>query len=327
MSKQKYYYNPQSLQFESYQLPLKTRLFKIVGMCCAVLLTSTMIYLLADTLMPSQKERALMRELDQTKYHYENLQAQVGDLTSQLELVQERDAKVHRFVFGVDPIDGDIWTAGVGGYDRYVDLAQYPNAGAVMTEAQSNADQLERRLAIQERSLDSIEMLAMERAKMFDAIPSIKPVRVDLLKRNVTMLSGFGMRLHPIHKIRKMHEGIDFTAPRGTPIQATGSGTVVTVRNSRIGWGKHVIINHGYGYKTLYAHMQDIHVEVGDVVKKGQQIGTVGSSGTSTAPHCHYEIHQDGRPVDPIHYCLDGLTPSEYKAVVERAAAAGVSFD
>ncbi|MDX1477607.1 MAG: M23 family metallopeptidase [Saprospiraceae bacterium] len=327
MSKQKYYYNPQTLQYESYALSWKAKLFRVLSICCGIILSGAVIYFLADTYLPSQKERALMRELDQARYHYQNLQNQVAHLSEKLGEVQERDARVHRFVFGADPIDQDVWTAGIGGHDKYADLLQYPNAGDLMLKTQETVDQLQRQLSIQELSLDSIETLAYERARMFDAIPSIKPVRVDLLKRNVTMLSGFGMRLHPIHKIRKMHWGIDLTAPRGTPIQATGSGTVVTARNSSSGLGRHVVIDHGYGYETVYGHMHEIMVKVGDKVRKGQQIGTVGSSGTSTAPHCHYEIHQDGRPVDPIHYCLDGLTPAEYRAVVKKASEAGVSFD
>ena len=242
-------------------------------------------------------------------------------------LSRRGDAKVHRFVFGMDPIDQDVWQAGVGGHNQYADLLEMSHSGEILNATYASIDKLERQLDIQSSSLTELEKQALERAEMFDAIPSIKPVRVDMLKRNVTLLSGFGMRMHPVHKIRKMHWGIDFTAPSGTAIQATGAGVVSSVRNSKTGFGHHVVIDHGHGYQTLYGHMQDIIVKEGQSVTKGEKLGTVGSTGTSTAPHCHYEVHQDGRPVDPIHYCLDGLTPEEYKALVARASSAKQSFD
>ena len=140
-------------------------------------------------------------------------------------------------------------------------------------------------------------------------------------------LSGYGIRLHPVHKIKKFHKGIDFTAPRGTAIQATGNGVIQRVENRKNGYGRNVIIDHGFGYTTLYAHMQDVDVEVGDTVTKGQKIGTIGSSGTSTAPHLHYEVRINNRPVNPIDYCMDGLTPEEYKELVIRASIENQSFD
>lgn len=327
MSSQKYYYNSHTLQFEEYRIPLKKRFYRTLGLSSAILVTAFGIYILAYTSFPSQKEKSLLREIDQMKYEYGVVATHLEQLAGRLNQIQERDAEVHRFMLGMEPIDSTVWEAGVGGHERYASLMQFPHSGEVMTLTRRRVDQLSRQMELQAGSLDSIETMALEKEEKLASIPSIKPVRVDLLRRNVTLLSGFGMRVHPIHKVRKMHTGIDFTAPTGTAIQATGNGVVVSIKESGSGYGRHVVIDHGFDYQTLYGHMAEVHVKLGEQVNKGQQIGTVGSTGTSTAPHCHYEVHYNGVPVDPIHYCLDGLTPQEYKSIVDQASIANQSFD
>ena len=158
------------------------------------------------------------------------------------------------------------------------------------------------------------------------SIPSIKPVRSDKLARSVKLLSGFGYRIHPIFKVRKMHAGIDFTAPRGTPIQATGNGKIIKAGRGS-GYGNRVIIDHGYGYQTLYAHMDRIDVKVGQTVTRGEKIGLVGNTGASTAPHCHYEVIYKGQKVNPIQFVLDGLSPEEYQELVNVASLENQSMD
>jgi murein DD-endopeptidase MepM/ murein hydrolase activator NlpD len=180
---------------------------------------------------------------------------------------------------------------------------------------------------LQSKSLDEILRLAQQKEEMLAAIPSIKPLRSDKLRRDIQLLSGFGWRTHPIHKVRKMHAGIDFSAPKGTSIQATGNGKVIKVERKSTGYGVAVTIDHGYGYQTLYGHMWKVNVEVGEKVVKGQKIGEVGSTGTSTAPHCHYEVIYKGKKVNPIHYCMDGLTPEEYAEMAEAAERLNQSFD
>ena len=162
---------------------------------------------------------------------------------------------------------------------------------------------------------------------MYAAIPSIKPIRSDKLKRRIKLLSGFGRRMHPVHKVVKMHYGIDFTAPKGTPIQATGNGKVVEIKKRRTGYGWSIKIDHGYGFESFYAHLSKISVKKGQRVKKGEQIGLVGSTGTSTAPHCHYEILKGGKRVNPISYCLDGLSAEEYEEMVHASERQNQSFD
>jgi murein DD-endopeptidase MepM/ murein hydrolase activator NlpD len=249
-------------------------------------------------------------------------------MSDALDNIQERDRWVHRMVLEMDPIDENIWEGGVGGHEPYADLLNFRQSGKMMSQLRQKADKLKRQMVVQSKSLDEIEKMAADKEKMLASIPSIKPVRADKLNRKVQLLSGFGYRIHPIYKIRKMHAGIDFSAKTGTPIQSTGDGKVVKVQNSgRRGYGIHVVIDHGYGYETLYGHMSKADVKKGDVVKKGQVIGKVGSTGTSTAPHCHYEVRYRGKAVNPIDYVLDGLSPKEYQELVRLAELDNQSFD
>ena len=277
--------------------------------------------------MPTPKEKALEREIDQMEFHYQNLSSQLDQLTGDIDQLQQKDADVHRAVFGMDPIDDGVWNGGIGGREKLVHLGNNLEANELLNVALSKLDKLKRKVNLQTASMDSIGALAELHADKLASIPSIKPVQEDKLKRKVQHMSGFGMRLHPVHKVKKMHEGIDFTAPRGTNIQSTGNGKVVKVQKIRTGYGNNVVIDHGFGYTTLYGHMDQVFVSKGDVVTKGQPIGTVGSSGTSTAPHCHYEVRVNGRPINPINYVMDGLTPEEYQELVIKAAAENQSLD
>lgn len=327
MRKETFIYNKHTLRYEKLERTLKDQLLRVFGFVCAVALTSFLFVLFTHRYFPSPREQALLREIDQIELKYSSLNNDLDMMTKVLENIQNRDAAAHRMIFGMDPIDSDVWEVGVGGHDRYRDLEVFKNSGKMLAETQNKMDKLKRQLAMQSQSLDTIMHLAKDREKMFASIPSIKPVRADKLARNMLLLSGFGMRVHPIHKVRKMHTGLDFTAPQGTPIQSTGDGTVVNVEYGGSGYGLHVEIDHGYGYRTLYGHLSKAEVQVGQKVKKGQQIGRVGSSGTSTAPHCHYEVIFKGQKVNPIHYCMDGLTPKEYQELVNAASVANQSFD
>ncbi len=327
MADKKYVYNESTLSFEEYRTPGKFRLFTLFGYLCATVVTSALFFFLHNTYFPSQKELALMRELDQMKYQYASVSDQIDMLSSDLQNVQERDAGIHRFMLGMEPIDESVWEGGTGGTDKYAHFIKFPNSGEILVETKEKVDKLMLQLKLQKRSLDTILQRATDRADMIASIPSIKPVRIDLLKKNLNAMSGFGIRLHPVHKVDRMHTGIDFTAPRGTPIQATGNGKVIKAERERFGYGNHVIIDHGYGYTTLYGHMMTIQVREGDEIKKGQTIGLIGNTGQSTAPHLHYEVRLKGNPVDPIIYCMDDLSPGEYQSLVERAKLENQSFD
>jgi len=327
MSSKKYFYNPHTLRFEEYSVPLRKRFYSSLGFACAILVAGFCMYCISYAFFPSQKEKALLREIDQMKYEYDVVTTHLDQISGRLEQIHHKDNELHRLVLGMDPIDSTVWEAGVGGHERYASLMQFPHSGEMMAQTKKRVGQLERQMEMQARSLDSIERMAELKEEKLASIPSIKPVRVDLLKRDVTLMSGFGIRVHPVHKVPKMHTGLDFTCPTGTAIQATGNGVVTSIKKSATGYGLHVEIDHGFGYQTLYAHMSKAYVKMGEHVLKGQQIGLVGSTGTSTAPHCHYEVRYNGSPVDPIHYCLDGLTPQQYKQIVNQASMTVQSFD
>ncbi len=327
MSQQKYVYNTQSLQFEKHRPTVKQIVFRATGYLSAIVFTGFILFVLADMFIPSPKGKAMQREIDHMEYQYMLMSKQVSAMAELVEDVQERDAGLHRFVLGIEPMDEAVWEAGVGGADRYADLAVFDNSADLLISSKQKVDELSRKLNLQIESLDELETRAVNREDMLASIPSIKPVREDLLKRNLNALSGFGIRLHPVHKVKKMHAGIDFTAPRGSAIQATGKGKVISVKNSRVGYGRSVLIDHGYGYTSLYAHMSKINVVVGEQVTKGQKIGEVGNTGTSTAPHLHYEVRLHNKPLDPIVFVMDDLSPIEYQELVERATEQNQSFD
>ena len=327
MKKEKFVYNTSTLRYEKVVEPLKVRLLKIFGFISAVVLAAFIIISIAFTFFPSPKEQSLLREIEQMKLQTAAIKSEIETMSKVLANIQDRDASVHRMMFGMDPIDQDVWEGGTGGHEKYADLANYKYSGKLLIETRERLEKLKRQLAIQSKSLDEIVKHAEEKEVMLASVPAIKPVRSDRLKRNIRSLSGFGMRFHPIFKRRKMHYGIDFTCPRGTPIQATGDGKVVRIQRKKHGYGNSVLIDHGFGYKTLYAHMDKIGVKLGQKVVRGQQIGLVGSTGTSTAPHLHYEVHYKGKKVNPIHYCMDGLSVEEYQELANMAAATNQSFD
>lgn len=327
MRREKYFYNKQTLQYEKIRLSFKEKLGRFFGIASAILVSGLLFGVLFWKFFPSPQAKLLLDENRKLATENKEIQSYVDRMSAALTNIQERDRRVHRLVLEMDPIDENIWEGGVGGHERYADLQQFRHSGQLMSQLRQKVDKLKRQMVIQSKSLDEIENMAEDKEKMLASIPSIKPVRSDKLNRRVDLLSGFGYRLHPIHKIRKMHAGIDFSARKGTPIQATGDGTVVSVSNKKSGYGLHVVIDHGYGYQTLYGHMSSSDVKVGQKIKKGQVIGKVGSTGTSTAPHCHYEVHYRGKPVNPIDYVLDGLSPAEYQELVHLAELDNQSFD
>jgi len=313
MRKEKFIYNTQTLQYEKAVTPLRVKIIRTLGYALAVTLTSVVIISIANNFFPSPKEQAQQREIEQMEYHYSAMNNQIELMSKVLDNVQERDASVHRMLFGMDPIDKDVWNGGVG--------------GDLLISTQEKVDKLKNQLAIQSQSLDKVQQLAADKEVMLASVPAIKPVRSDKMKRNIRSMSGFGWRIHPIFKRRKMHTGIDFTCPSGTPIIATGDGKVLKIEKRKSGYGNSIVIDHGFGYKTRYAHMSTMDVKRGELVKRGQVIGAVGSTGTSTAPHLHYEVIHKGKKVNPIHYCMDGLSPKEYQELVDMAATGNQSFD
>jgi len=327
MKREKYVYNPHTLTYEKHKLGAKEIVKRGIGLTSGIVVTSLLLFVFAYYYLPSPKEKAQKRELDQMTMQYDILTSQMADMSQVLDKVQEKDANIHRVILGMDPIDENIWNGGTGGSEKYDFITNYSNTGKIIKSSLSKIDKLKLQFELQKNSLDTLEMLANARKEKLSSIPSIKPVREDHLKRNILKLSGFGYRLHPVHGVKKFHQGIDFTAPRGTAIISSGDGKVVRIQNLKRGYGKNITIDHGYGYTTLYGHLSVIDVKVGEKVSRGQVIGKIGSTGTSTAPHLHYEVRINGKAVNPIDFCMDGLTPEEYQQLVHKAAEENQSFD
>ncbi len=323
----KYVFNPNTLTFEKEKWSFANAAKKVFGYFSAVIFTAIVLFILAYRFFPTPKEKALQREVAQMEYYYNEMLKEIEEVSTKIEGLQEKDKSLHRVVFGVEPVDENIWQGGVGGRENMILLRSNEKANNLLSAALAKLEQLNNKVKIQNASMDTLMSLAKLHDDKIASIPSIKPVREDKLARNVHLLSGYGMRIHPLHKIRKMHHGMDFTAPKGTAIQTTGKGKVVSVEFSRKGYGNSVLIDHGYGFTTLYAHMHTIDVRVGQQVTKGEKIGTVGSSGTSTAPHLHYEVRINNVPVNPIDYCLDGLSPAEYQQLVDQSKIENQSLD
>ena len=324
MRKEKFIYNTNTLRYEKVEVSWQMRTIQGIGFFSAVMVCALVMVVLVYRYIDSPKEKELKNEISFMQKQYQLLDKQVAVYDKVLHNMKDRDDNIYRMMFSMDPIDSYIWEGGVGGSQKYEDLKNFSNT-QLMIDVTKRADKLGRQVALQSQSLDTIGVMIQEKEEMLAAIPSIRPVAK--LSRKIKLFSGFGIRIHPVHKVKKMHWGIDFTAPKGTPIYATGNGVVKEVKKSRSGYGNKIIIDHGYGYKTLYAHMSTMNVKVGQEVKKGETIGAVGNTGTSTAPHLHYEVIHKGRKVNPIHFCMDGLTPEEYREMAELAAISNQSFD
>lgn len=271
----------------------------------------------------SPKEKMLIREIDNMTLQYELMNQKLSQISAVLDNVQDRDDNIYRVIFEADPIPKSIRKAGIGGVNRYEKLDGYTNSELIISTSQK-LDQIAKQLYIQSKSFDEVIELATKKSDMLASIPAIQPVTNKELKR---LSSGYGRRIDPYYKKPKFHYGVDFSAPKGTPIYATGNGTIKKTKKSRRGFGNHLVIDHGYGYESLYAHMQKYIVRKGQKVKRGDLIGYVGNSGKSTAPHLHYEVHKDGRKVNPAYYFHNDLTPEEFDRMLELAAQENQSFD
>ncbi len=323
---EKFIYNPHTLQYEKVKLTPKQIAKKVAGLVLLMLVSGFVVDKAVNKFFPTTENKALHQEINVLNQKYSQINNQMDIMTSVLKNIKDRDEGVYRMIFGIDPIDEAMWNGGVGGHDFYRNFKNFTSKEILVNSIQK-ADKLSRQMTLMSESLDEIEKLASDKETFLASIPSIKPVKEDKLRRKIKYLSGYGMRIHPVHKIPKMHEGLDFSAPTGTEIQATGDGRVIHVENKKTGYGKNVIVDHGYGYKTLYGHMSEIIVKKGDRVKKGQLIGKIGSTGTSTAPHLHYEVRYKGKAVNPINYVMDGLTPEEYDELVRKSQESQKSFD
>ena len=322
MAKTKYYYNSHTLKYEKVKTSTKAWTLRALGFLTSSFGCAIFLLYVGFTFIDSPKEKQLQREVNQMALQYNIMQERLKQVDAALENMQQRDDNIYRVIFEADPIDSDVRKAGFGGVNRYKNLAHFSNSD-LMVETAKKLDYISKALYVQSKSYDDLTEMAKSKAEMMASIPAIQPVDSRKMRGGI---SGFGIRIHPVYKIRKMHSGIDFTAPVGTPIYATGDGQIEAAGIDG-GYGRRVVINHGYNYKTLYGHMNKFTVKVGQQVKRGDLIGHVGNSGTSTGPHLHYEVHKNGKPVNPVNFIYNDLTPSEYMAILEAASQENQSFD
>ncbi len=318
MSRYQYKYNPHTLRYERVEPGL---LRKVLGSGVFHFAIGAMAGLLgllyaSNLFGPSSKVRELQREKKLLEQQYVAMNEHLEQMDQTLAMIQSRDDKIYRTILQTEPVPENVRQAGVGGVDRYKHLKGYDHSKLVVRTNQK-LDQLSKQLKVQSRSFEKVMDLARDRKDLLASIPAIRPVPDDKVER---LASGFGMRIHPIYKTMKMHSGVDFTSDIGTKVHATGSGVIEKIERKKKGYGMNVTIDHGHGYKTLYAHLHKFRVKVGDKVKRGEVIGEVGNTGTSTGPHLHYEVIKDDKKVDPINYFFNELSPEEYERVAEIAA-------
>lgn len=323
MVKTRYRYNPETLNYERLEVTWKDHLKKALAIIVSGLFFAGLIIFIAYTYFQSPKERQLIRENQQLADQYRELNNRLDKVSGVLADMEHRDDNIYRVIFEADPIDKNIRLSGIGGVNRYKHLAGY-DFSELTIETNKRLDELSKRIVVQSESLDEIVELAKNKEDLLRSIPAIQPVSNKDLTR---MASGYGMRIDPHYKVPKMHQGMDFTSPTGTPIYATGDGVVERADNNASGYGKHVRIDHGYGYMTLYAHLSSYEVRAGQKVNRGDVIGLVGNTGKSTAPHLHYEVRLNGDAINPVNFYFNDITAEEYDRMIKMAENANQSFD
>jgi murein DD-endopeptidase MepM/ murein hydrolase activator NlpD len=323
MPRTKYKFNPESLNYEKVKLTLKGLLLRFSAYFIGSVFVAVVYWIIFALLFNSPKEKVLKREIEQLSIQYNLINREMGNIEKILEDIQQTDDNLYRTIFGAEPMPATLRRGGEGGVNRYKNLEGYANSSLVI-ETTSRLDKIQRQLYLQTKSFDEIIQMAQNKEDMLRSVPAIMPISNKDLTRTA---SGYGLRMHPIYKIVRFHSGMDFTAPLGTDVYAAGDGTISVVQSSQRGFGKHIIIDHGFGYTSTYAHLNDFNVRKGQKVRRGDIIGYVGNTGTSVANHLHYEIKVNGANVDPVNYYFEDLTPDEYERMIEIASKTGQSFD
>lgn len=323
MAKIRYHFNTKSLKIEKIQVTLRQKLVRLFSVLATGLVFTTVILTFAYNFIESPKERMLQREIDQYELEFKILNDRMEQVRAVVTDLQDRDDNIYRVIFESEPIPSSIRKAGFGGADRYAKLEGYKNS-EIISNTTRKLDLITSQLYVQSKSFDEVFSLAKRKEEMLASIPAIQPVSNKDLRR---IGSYFGYRTDPFYKVTKFHEGMDFTSTVGTDIYATGDGTVTMVERSRGGYGNCIIVNHGFGYETLYAHMSKMDVRRGEKVKRGKVIGHVGNTGKSTSPHLHYEVHKGGKSIDPVNFFFNDITPEEYEMMLELSLRPSQTLD
>jgi murein DD-endopeptidase MepM/ murein hydrolase activator NlpD len=323
MAKIRYQFNTNSLKIEKVQVTMKERIKRIASSMAFGLVFGVVVIVLAYNFMRSPREKVLLNELEQYKLQYKIMNDRLDKVQKVLADVQDRDDNIYRVIFEAEPVPSEVRKAGFGGVDRYEHLEGLANSKIIVNTAK-RLDEITSQLVVQSKSYDDVFKLAKNKEKLIASIPAIQPVDFHDLRR---IGSLFGYRTDPFYKVTKFHEGIDFTAAVGSPIYATGDGVVSEAEYNSGGYGNKIIINHGYSYETVYAHLSRIKVKIGQRVKRGEIIGLMGNTGKSTAPHLHYEVHKAGVPMNPIYFFFNDITPAEYQAMIEMSSKPSQTLD
>lgn len=323
MKKIKYFFNTHTLRFEKVEVPLRVRLLQTFGFIAASIVTGVIIVIVMFQYIDSPKEKLLRQQNQAYKESYSVLQERVKQLELQMNELENRDNDVYRSIFEADPIP-DSARVKVMEAKKEVQLIQNLSNSDLLETMVGQLNNLSLRMAYQTKSFTEITDMVKNKEKLLKAIPAIQPVNNKNLNR---VASGFGYRVDPLYKDYRLHAGLDFAAPSGTPIYATADGVVQSAGFNTDGYGNKVVINHGYGYQTLYGHMVRVKARVGQSVKRGEVIGYIGSTGKSTGPHCHYEVIKRGQKVDPVYYFYNDLTPAQFDRILKAAATNKQSLD
>lgn len=323
MAKPKYKFNPESLSFDKIRLGIRDVFLRLLAFITGSVIIAIVFNFIFGLFFDSPKEKSLKREIAELTLQYDLVHREMGNLEKVIDNLQETDDNLYRTIFGAEPVPTTLRQGGTGGVNRYTELEGFSNT-RLIKETAARLEAIRNKVYIQSKSFDDLILFAKEKEDMLRSVPAIIPVSTKDLTR---IASGFGLRIHPVYKISKFHAGMDFTAPLGTDIYASGDGTVEEVSSSRRGMGNCIIINHGYGYLSTYAHLESFNVRKGQKVHRGDVIGYVGNTGMSVAPHLHYEIRLNNINVDPVNYFFNDLTAEEYEKMIEVASKTGQSFD
>ncbi len=320
MARSRYKFNPEDLHYDKLDDTLSVRMWRIVIYIAAVLVIAVLLNGIYSLFFDTPRERQIRRENELLLEQYNALNDRKKRVDTVMQEVERIDKDIYRVIFETEPVEPEIHPVGVTAYEK---LLRTPD-DEIVAHTAHRLDSLILHNRETTTQYDVLMIKGENRLEMLPAIPAIQPIE----DRDLTLIaSGFGYRIHPIYKIRKMHTGIDFSAPVGTPVYATGDGVVEESRRSGRGLGNRIVIDHGFGYKTLYACMDELHVRRGQRVKRGDVIGSVGDTGLSVAPHLHYEVSLNGKPVNPINYFFLELSPGEYDRLILISLQSGQSFD
>jgi len=323
MKKVKYYYNTNTLRYEKLVVPLRVKLLRIMGFLASAIVTALIIVAFAFRFLDSPKEKILRLQYERSQQDLNAIGSRIKMIDQQMKQLEKRDNDVYRSIFEASPV-ADSARQKQMEIENEIRLVSSMDENELAYSLAATLNSIAGRMKFQEQSYSDIEKMIKDKAKLLASTPAIQPVSNKDLTR---VASGYGSRIDPVYKTVKFHAGLDFAAPQGTPIYATADGRVTTAGNLGNGYGNHVEINHGYGYETLYGHMVRVKVKVGQMVKRGEVIGWVGSTGKSTGPHLHYEVHKGGRSIDPIYFFYNDLTPEQYQHILKLAASSNQSFD